>query len=129
MQASIVLGALPDVELRGEVVEIGLRARRQEGASRFDVRIAVADPGPGVVMRAGYSAVAELELARAADVLVIPERVLRYEAGRPHAMVVGPGGRPERRELELGVGDGLLVEVRAGLALGETLIEPQGALR
>lgn len=129
MDARITLGAMPEVVLRGEVVEIGLRARRQDGSSRFDVRVEVERPPEGVTLRAGYSAVAEVELARAEDVLVVPERVLRFDAGRPFVLVASGGGGAARRDVELGVGDGLLVEVTAGLAEGESVLEPQGASR
>lgn len=128
MTASLTLGALPDAPLRGKVVEIGLRARRQDGAARFDVRIAVEQPPDGVVLRAGFSAVAEVELLRADDVVVVPERVLRYRAGRPWVEVEAAGG-VEPRDLELGVADGLLVEVRSGLAVGERVVEPSGVPR
>lgn len=129
MAAAVVLGALPDAQLRGKVVEIGLRARRQDGASRFDVRIEVERPAEGVALRAGFSAVAEVELARAEQVLVVPERVLRFDGRRPYVLVRGGGAAPERRAIETGLGDGLLVEVRTGLAEGERVLEPQGVSR
>lgn len=118
----MTLGALPGAVLSGTVLEIGLRARRQDNAALFDVRIAVT-PDPAVPLRAGYSAVAEVELARAEDVLCVPERVLRFDGGRTFVRVPGADGRAVEREVELGLGDGLLVEVRSGLEEGQRVLE------
>lgn len=126
MTARVRLGALPDVELVGKVLEIGLRARREDGAARFDVRVALEQPTGDVKLRAGFSAVAEVELARAADVVVLPERVLRFDDGKAWVHARTENGERTRRDLELGVGDGLLVEVRAGLAEGDAVFESNG---
>ncbi|MBI5851372.1 MAG: HlyD family efflux transporter periplasmic adaptor subunit [Planctomycetes bacterium] len=127
MPARVRLGPLPEVVLDGTIVEIGLRARRTDNATTFDVRIALR-PDPAVPLRAGYSAVAELELARASGVVVVPERLLRWADGRATVTVVaGDGaevGRSVERAVELGVADGLLAEVRAGLSEGERVVEP-----
>lgn len=122
MAAKVRLGPLPDVTLAGTIVEIGLRAKRVDNATSFDVRIAL-KADPKVPLRAGYSAVAELELARADDVVVVPERLLRWQDGRAFVTVVGGNGTAEERELELGVADGLLAEVKSGLTEGARVAE------
>ena len=63
MKARVTLGALPGAELPGTVSEIGLRARRLDNAAQFDVRVALT-PAADVPLRAGYSAVAEVEISR-----------------------------------------------------------------
>lgn len=80
------VAALAGVELAGTVAELGLRARRVDNAASFDVRIALTVP-PDVVLRAGYSAVAEVEVARVTDVLVLPERCLVHREGRTLVVV------------------------------------------
>jgi HlyD family secretion protein len=125
MAARVVLGALPGQELRGTVLELGLRARRLDNAAQFDVRIAL-EPQPGVLLRAGYSAVAEVEVARAEDVVVVPERCLQHRSGEAFALVVGADGQASERRLELGIGDGLQVAVTAGLEPGERVRERTG---
>lgn len=125
MPARVRLGPLPDVVLDGTIVEIGLRARRVDNATTFDVRIALR-PDPQAPLRAGYSAVAELELARASGVIVVPERLLRWEDGRASVTVVGRDGVTAERAVDLGVADGLLAEVRSGLSEGERVAERSG---
>jgi HlyD family secretion protein len=121
MEARVTLGALPGTELRGTVQELGLRARRVDNAATFDVRIAL-QPAAGVLLRAGYSAVAEVEVARADGVAVLPERVVQFDGG-PHVWRAVPGGEPQRTAVELGVSDGLSVEIRQGLQPGDVVLE------
>jgi HlyD family secretion protein len=121
MEARVTLGALPGTELRGTVQELGLRARRVDNAATFDVRIAL-QPAAGVLLRAGYSAVAEVEVARADGVAVLPERVVQFDGG-PHVWRAVPGGEPQRTAVELGVSVGLSVEIRQGLQPGDVVLE------
>ena len=123
MQARVTLGALPGVTLTGTVLELGLRARRQDNAALFDVRIEL-QPQEGVLLRAGYSAVAEVEVARAENVLQLPERCLSHRGGASFVTVRLADGRTEERAVKLGLGDGLQVEVLDGVREGEVVLEP-----
>jgi len=122
MAARVTLGALPGAELRGQVNEIGLRARRQDSAAVFDVRVAL-QPAADVMLRAGYSAVAEVELAHAENVLTLPERVLQFRGEGVYVLVPGRDGKTEEREVKLGVSDGLVAEIKAGLADGDAVVD------
>lgn len=124
MPARVTLGALPGVTLTGTVLELGLRARRQDNAALFDVRMQLDAPPAGVVLRAGYSAVAEVEVARAENVLLLPERCVVHRGGEATATVLRADGTSEARTLKLGLGDGLQVEVQDGLREGERVLEP-----
>jgi HlyD family secretion protein len=125
MAAKVAIGALPGVDLAGTVVELGLRARRQDNAALFDVRIAVTAPA-GVLLRAGYSAVAEVEVARLDDVVVVPERCIAQRGAGSFVTVVDAHGAAQERQVELGLGDGLQVAVTAGLSAGERVLERAG---
>lgn len=122
MPARVTLGALPGTELRGQVREIGLRARRQDNAALFDVRIAL-EPQAGLLLRAGYSAVAACELARAENVLVLRESALQFRGDQPFVLVPGEGGQVHEQAVTLGVSDGLTVEVVSGLREGDAVLE------
>lgn len=126
MAATVRLGALPEVTLGGTVTEIGLRARRQDNAATFDVRIALA-PAADVRLRSGYSAVAEVELERTADALVLPERAVAFRDGGAWVLVRTAAGDVER-QVQTGTSDGLTVAIRAGLAEGDVVLD-RAALR
>lgn len=122
MPAVVTLGALPGVTLSGTVRELGLRARRQDNAALFDVRIAL-EPVPGLLLRAGYSAVATVEVARADDVLVLPERCIHHRDGAAFVTVRHRDGSTAERKITLGIGDGLRIAVTDGLQDGELVLE------
>lgn len=128
MKASVDLGALPSVPVKGTLREISLIAGTKNDAAVFDVTLDVTPP-LGATLRAGYSAVARIAVARAVDVLVLPERFVDYRTERGVLTAfVCTGSDPDSGELtwqqiEAGVSDGLIVEVVAGLNEGDTILE------
>ena len=86
--------------------------------TRFEIWAAVPADVVGE-LRAGYSATAEIELGRCEDVLVVNEGALTFRDGRPHVMVHGPERKISEREIEVGISDGIRIEVVSGLDLGE----------
>jgi len=123
MLASIELGALPDVPLRGTVEEIGLRAQRANNAVTFPVRLAVPTPA-SITLRAGYSAVARIALASREGVLALPKRTIAFVDGKATVRVADPEN-PHGREVtvETGLSDGLRIEITGGLSEGDEVLE------
>jgi len=122
MRATLEVGALPEVPLEGRLVEIALRSHQVNNATMFDVELSLSPP-PDLVLRSGYSAVARIEIARAADVLVLPERVVEYRGERTFVLVDDGRGQPAEREIQAGLSDGLIVEVKGGLSEGDEVLE------
>jgi HlyD family secretion protein len=117
------VGAIPEAKVEGSLRRISPQARKQESATLFDIEADIA-PHDSTVLRAGYSANARVAIARAESVLVIPERVVKYEDGKPTVRVTGADGKPETREITTGLSDGLTVEVKSGLESGAQVLEP-----
>lgn len=127
MEARIELGALPGVLLEGTLREISLIAGEKNGASVFDVVIDV-KLQEGVTLRAGYSAVARIEVAKAEGGPVIPERLVTYRSG-PEGLgafvrVLAEDGTSKEIPIQTGVSDGLVVEVTDGLGVGDEVLLP-----
>ncbi len=122
MTAAVRIGALPGQTLTGKVTEVGLRARRRDNAVTFAVRIDV-QPPEHLTIRAGFSAVADIVVARREDVLVVPERAVRFRDGEPYVLMRGPSGDVIERTVDTGLSDGLTVEVMSGLAAGDEVLE------
>jgi HlyD family secretion protein len=122
MAAQIKVGPLPGTILAGTLAEIALKARERDNATVFDVVIDIEVP-PETVLRSGYSAVAEIEIERRDDIVVLPERAVEYRKGAAFVRVARGGGEPELREISAGLSDGLTVEVVRGLAAGEEVLE------
>jgi HlyD family secretion protein len=121
-EVMILVGALPDVRMQGRVTRISLRSRRQDQSIGFPVEIAITDLN-GAVLRAGYSANAEITVRRADDALLIPERLITYAGDTATVMVQRDGGGSERRVITTGVSDAVNVQVLSGLAEGDRVLE------
>lgn len=122
MNARIRIGALPAREMQGTVVEIAMKSRLVNNASVFDVRIEL-EMDDEIPLRSGYSAVAEIELDRREDVLVVPERLVRFENDEAFVLIPAPGEEAREVSVELGLSDGLTVEIVAGLDEGDEVLE------
>lgn len=122
MPARVKIGALPGEPVKGTLTEIAMKARIEDNAVVFPVRVDLEAP-ESLVLRSGYSAVAEIELGRREDVPILPERAVEFRGGE--AFVQVPDGRGGRKEkpVETGLSDGLTVEVLSGLAEGEEVLE------
>jgi len=126
MPCRIKVGALPNAPVTGKLSRIAPQAKKDEGATLFDVEIEL-DPGQGVVLRAGYSANVEVVIREKHDVVMIPERLVIFEEGSPATFVEQPGEGPEAEPVkvavELGLSDGLNVEIVDGLAAGDQVVQ------
>lgn len=122
----IKVGALPEAQVTGLVARIAPQAHFSEGATRFDLEIEL-DPHPDLVLRAGYSANADVIIREKEDVLLLPERLVLFEEGGQEAYVeipgAGPESEPERLQVELGLSDGLSVEILSGLTEGQQVVQ------
>jgi HlyD family secretion protein len=124
MPARIKVGAIPEAKVDGKVYKIAPKSKTAEGATLFDVEIELL-PGPGVVLRAGYSANADIVVKEKQDVLLIPERLVTFADGKATVEVPGanPDAEPVKKEIKTGLSDGMSVEVAAGLKLSDPVVE------
>jgi HlyD family secretion protein len=126
LMARLKIGALPDAEVSGLLARIAPQAIERDNAKLFEVEIEL-EPAEDVVLRAGYSANADLVIREKKDVLVIPERLVRFEGPEAARFVEIPGETPESEptkvSIETGLSDGLNIEVTSGLAEGDSIVE------
>jgi HlyD family secretion protein len=123
MPARIKVGAIPDAQVEGKVYRISPKSKTAEGATLFDVEITLL-PAQGVVLRAGYSANADVVVREKKDVLLLPERLVTFADGKSSVEVPGAGdAEPVKREIKVGLSDGINVEVAEGLKENEPVVE------
>jgi len=122
----IKVGALPSDEVTGSVSRIAPQARKEEGATLFDVEVEL-DPGQNVVLRAGYSANADVVIREKNDIVIIPERLVLFEDDGAKTFVELPAEQedapPKKVPVELGLSDGLNVEIVSGLKAGDQVVQ------
>ena len=120
----IKVGALPDEIVTGRLARIAPQAQKSEGATLFDVEIEL-DPGQALTLRAGYSANSDVVIREKIDIVLIPERLVIFEDGRTFVEIPGDGpeAEPQKIAVELGLSDGLNVEILSGLAEGDQVVQ------
>lgn len=114
------IGALPDAAIEGRLTRIAPKAKVDQGSTLFDVEVVIESTGDAF-LRAGYSANADIIIREKQDVLLVPERLVLFEGEKAYVELppADEGTEPERREIEVGLSDGLRLEVLSGLDEGE----------
>lgn len=124
MHAELQIGALPGTAVRGYVSLISLKARKEENTTVFPVEIVIEET-EGAVLRAGYSANANIIIAKKDSVLSIPERVVTFRNDSAFVEVrVGEDGS-EEVFIETGLSDAIHIEVVSGLEEGQEVFEKE----
>jgi len=127
MPVEIKVGAFPDQIVGGTLSRISLKSQKRDNATVFEVEIGDLVVPEQIVLRAGYSANADIIIQRAEDVLVLPERVLEFRGDSTFVRLppAAPEADPEERFIEIGMSDGIQVEIKSGLALGDAVLEKE----
>jgi HlyD family secretion protein len=122
MPATIKIGALPDSAVPARLAKISPKAKKVENATVFDVEVEILDPGE-IVIRAGYSANAEVVLEKAENVLTLPERLVKFFSEKATVEIMQPDGQITEREIEVGLSDGITLQVLSGLTEEDRVVE------
>jgi HlyD family secretion protein len=122
MEVEIKVGALPTDTVKGVLRKIWLKAQKKDNATMFPIEILI--PGAkNSVLRAGYSANANIIIQKKNNVLTIPERVITFR--NDSALVKIPAGQNKDQEklIKTGLSDAINIEVVSGLKEGEEVFE------
>jgi len=122
MEVELKVGALPADKIIGRLNKISLKAEKKENATVFPIEISIPETS-NAVLRAGYSANANIIIQRKDSVLLIPERVVTFRNDSAFVRIPKSSGTPEDRFIETGLSDAISVEVVAGLTIGDSLLE------
>jgi HlyD family secretion protein len=122
MPVQVKVGAIPDRAIPGRLTKISLKAREENNTHMFPVEIGIADSG-STLLRAGYSANADIIIRQVDSVLTIPERVVYAQGDSSWVEIAGPNGARERRPITTGLSDAVKIEVKSGLTEGQEVLE------
>jgi len=122
MPATIKIGALPNASVKGRLDKIWLKAHKQEQATVFPIEIVLTEV-EGAKLRAGYSANAEVTIARRDSVLYIPERLITHRNDSTFVTVRTGPGKTTERSIRTGLSDAINIEVLEGLQATDSVVE------
>jgi HlyD family secretion protein len=123
MTLKIKIGALENEQLEGKLEYIAPKGKEISGAIQFEIKAAMVRK-EGVFIRAGYSANADIVLDEKKQVLAIREALVQYEKGKPFVEIETAPQTFVRRDVELGLSDGSMVEILKGVTKGEKIKKP-----
>ncbi len=112
----ISLGAVEGEELDAKLRFIAPKGVEETGAVQFKIEGDV-EVNDSIFIRAGYSANASMVLEKKDSILVIPEALLQFDkkTDKPYVEVSTGEQEFERKDIEIGISDGVNVEVASGL--------------
>ena len=117
MGVTITIGALQDYSLDATIEYISPKAVEVNGANQFEIKAAIrADSGK--MIRSGYSANAEIVLARADSVLSVPESTLEF-SGDSTFVYRKNGEAFDKVPVSTGISNGINIEITGGLDKGD----------
>ena len=127
MPMKITIGALQDLSFEANLEYVSPKAVESNGANQFEVKAAVHVIKGGKI-RSGYSANAEIVLAKASKVLSIPESAIEFSGDSTFVYVVKGSGEKktyDRRAVTTGLSDGVNIEIKKGISVKDKVRGPQ----
>ena len=126
MSLKIKIGALED-PVDGKLEYIAPKGKLVEGAIQFEIKAAIVRK-PEQFIRAGYSANADIVLAEKKGVLTAREAVVQFDDGKPFVEIeTSPPQTFVKKDVKLGLSDGINVEVLEGVTKDDKLKVPANA--
>lgn len=116
MPLEISLGAIENQKFIANLKFIAPKGLEEAGAVQFKIEGDV-QVNDSIFIRAGYSANASLVLEKKDSILVIPEALLQFdkETDKPYVELSVGDQKFERKDIEIGISDGVNVEIVSGL--------------
>lgn len=121
MKIKLSLGALTDKKFDAELEYVAPKGTEENGAVMFEIKAAAHVPAD-ILVRAGYSSNAEIQLAKADSVLTIPEGCVEFSNDSAYIYTVKaetPKQEFEKKHIKTGLSDGIKIEIKSGLKKGD----------
>ncbi|AUC15356.1 efflux transporter periplasmic adaptor subunit [Tenacibaculum sp. SZ-18] len=121
-ELQVSLGAIEDKKFPAQLNFIAPKGTEEGGAVQFKIKADVALDA-NYFIRAGYSANADIVLEQKDSVLAIKEALLRFDkkSEKPYVEIKTGEDSFEKKELQLGISDGVNIEVKSGITLEDEI--------
>jgi HlyD family secretion protein len=121
MPIKLIVGAITNRKFEALLEYIAPKGVEENGAILFEIKAAAAIPD-SVTIRAGYSANAEIVVAKADSVLRLPERALSFSGDTTFVFILADTLAKvkvfDKTQIQTGISDGIHIEVKEGLEKG-----------
>ncbi|MCY9844294.1 efflux RND transporter periplasmic adaptor subunit [Vibrio caribbeanicus] len=133
MKAMITVAPFPDKPIQGLLNTVAIQSQKRNNPTDteaksfdngFEVEVDNLDIPSDIHLRSGFSANADITLKKVENVLVVPERALKFEGEVP--MVLIPDSSKQgfhTQPVTLGLSDGIHVEVLKGVNQGQAVVD------
>lgn len=116
---TVTVNAL-EKEIEGTIAELSKEATNENGISYFTAIIDLADDE---ALRVGMSAEAKVLKAEAKGVTTLPMKVVQFDGqNKPYVLLPSEKGLPAKKYITTGINDGMVIEVKSGVAEGDTVM-------
>ena len=118
----ITVGAIENKKFNAVLQFIAPKGKTENGAIQFEIKGALTNRDTTFI-RAGLSANASIILEKADDVLALKESLVQFDdkTKKFYVEVMKGDQKFERRNVVLGVSDGIYVEIKEGVAAGDKI--------
>ena len=118
----VILGAINEKEFPAKLTFVAPKGVEQNGAVQFTIKADV-EVESSRSIRAGYSANAEIEVESKDSVLVINESLLQFNriTEKPFVEILNDNGEYMNKNVEIGISDGINVEIVKGVKLTDQI--------
>jgi HlyD family secretion protein len=124
MNLLLTIGAIEETKFNAFLEYISPKGIEENGAIQFEIKAAV-ELQDKFFVRAGYSANADIVLARKDSVLAIEESLLIFENDSVFVEIETAPQVYEKRLIEVGLSDGISIEVISGITKEEKIKDPK----
>jgi len=124
MDIVLTIGAIDKESFNAKLEYISPKGITENGAIQFMIRATISKDNSSF-LRAGYSANADIILAKKERVMAIPESVIQFEKEKPFVELEVAPQKFEKRFIKTGLSDGINIEILEGIKKGDKLKLPQ----
>ena len=121
-EIKVILGAINEKEFPAILTFVAPKGKEENGAVQFTIKADV-EIEPSTKIRAGYSANAEIQLASKDSTFCIKEALLQFNriTEEPFVEILNEDDKFEKKNVELGLSDGINVEILEGIEEGDKI--------
>lgn len=118
----ITVGAIENIVFDAILDYIAPKGKEENGAIQFEIK-GTLNKQDSIFIRAGLSANASIILAKADSVLSVKEALVQFDdkTKKPFVEIETGDQEFERKEIEIGISDGIHVQVISGLSEGDKI--------